>query len=82
MHATIDFNRQYYDEKMKKLTEYLTEMITSIMDLIQISKSSSVKKYSPKAQNPTTVVPYNKNAPPLEGGHSKRFCGIWNLKQT
>ena len=37
MHATIDSNRQYYDEKMKKLTEYLTEMITSMMDQIQIS---------------------------------------------
>ena len=28
MQATIEANRKYYDEKMKKLTEYLTAVIT------------------------------------------------------
>ena len=32
IHSTIDANRQYYDEKMKKLTEKLTEIIASMMD--------------------------------------------------
>ena len=38
--ATIEAKRQDYDEKMKKLTEDLTAMITSIMDQIKMSKSS------------------------------------------
>ena len=56
MQATIEANRKYYDEKMKKLTKYLTAMITSIMDHIKTSKYSPDKKDSPKAQDPTTVV--------------------------
>ena len=44
MQDTIDDNRQDYDEKMKKLTEYLTEMIAPIMDQIKMSKSSLDKK--------------------------------------
>ena len=38
--AIIYCNRQDSDEKMKKLTEDLTEMITSMMDRIKILKSS------------------------------------------
>ena len=45
---------------MKKLTEYLTGMIASIMDQIKISTSSPYKKDSPKAQDSTTAVPDNK----------------------
>ena len=36
MQATIESNMQDYDEKIKKLTSDLTEIITSIMDYIQI----------------------------------------------
>ena len=32
MQATIESNRQDYDEKIKKLTADLTEIITSVMD--------------------------------------------------
>ena len=35
--ATIEPNKQDSDEKMKNLTEDLTEMIASMMDLIKIS---------------------------------------------
>ena len=35
---------------------------------------------SPNAQNPTTTVPANIKAPPLEGGHSTNIGGMWNLK--
>ena len=66
MQDTIEANRQYYGEKMKNITEDLTEMIASMMDQIKISKSSLEKKYSPKAQDPTTTVPANKKDPPLE----------------
>ena len=34
--------------------------------------SSSDKKDSPKAQDPTTVVLANKKSPTFEGGHSKK----------
>ena len=37
MQATIEANRQDYDEKMKKLTEELTAIIISMMDQIKIS---------------------------------------------
>ena len=50
---------------MKNLTRDLTEMIASMMDQIKISKYSRDKKDSKKAQDPTTVVPSNKKAPPL-----------------
>ena len=41
---------------MKNLAEGLLEMTTSIMDQIKISISSTDKKYSPKSQDPTTMV--------------------------
>ena len=62
---TIEANRKDYDDKMKNLTEYLTEIIASMMDQIKIYKSSPDKKYSPKAQYFTTLVLDNKKAPPL-----------------
>ena len=58
--ATIESSRRASDDKMKKLTEDLTEMITTMMYQIKISKSSSGKKDSPKAQDPTTLVLANK----------------------
>ena len=59
MQATIDANRQYYGEKTKKLTEYLTAMFASMMDKIKFSKYSLGKNDSPKSQYTTTVVPAN-----------------------
>ena len=38
MQATIESNKQDYDEKMKKITEDITSMITSMMDQIKILK--------------------------------------------
>ena len=80
MQATIEANRKYYNEKMKKLTKYLTAMITLMMDKIKISKYSPDRKYSPKTQDPNTVVLDNKKASSLEGGHSKTIGGMWTLK--
>ena len=80
MQANTEAHMQDYDEKTKKLTEDLTEMITPMMDQIKISKSSPDNKYSPKAQDPTTVVPANKKDPPFEGGSYMKFGGMWTLK--
>ena len=70
----IETNNKYYDDKMMKLIEYfkamLTSTITSMMDEINMSKSSPAQKDSPKAQYPTTVVPSHRMYPPLDGGHS------------
>ena len=82
MQATIETNRQYFDEKMKKLIEDTTAMIVSMMDQIKISKYSSDKNYSPKAQDTKTVVLSNNRAPPLEGGHSTKIGGMWTLKHN
>ena len=74
----IKANKQDYDDKMKKLAADFTGIIASMMDQIKISKSSPDKKYSPKSQYLTTVVPSNKKDPPLEGRHSTKMvaCGI------
>ena len=48
-----------------------------MMDQIKIYKSSPDNKDSPKAQDPTTVVTYNKMAPTLEGGNSTKIGGMW-----
>ena len=58
MQATIEANRQYYDEKMMNLTEDLTEIIASMRDQIKIS--SPDKKDTTKAHDTTTLVPTNK----------------------
>ena len=78
--ATIETNRQYSDEKTNNLTEDLTAMITSMMDQIKIDKFSPDNKDSPNTQDPTTVVPDNKRAPPLEFGHSTKNGGMWTHK--
>ena len=84
MKATIEPNRKYSDEKTKNITEDLTAIITSMMDKIKISKYSPEQKDSPKAQNPTTVVPANKRDPPLEYGNYKKMvaCGLSNMRSA
>ena len=80
MQATIESNKQDYDEKMKKLTTDLTGMIASMMYQIKMFKSSPDKKDSPKAQDTTTVVSAKNKYPPLEGGHSTKNGVMWTLK--
>ena len=65
----------------KELKAMITSTIISIMDHINISKYSPYQKDSPKAQDTTTVVPANRRAPPLDGGHSTKMvaCGLSNM---
>ena len=65
---------------MKNLTADLTVITVSMMNQIKISKYSPDKKYSPKAREPTTVVPSKKKSLPLESGHSTTIGGMWTLK--
>ena len=73
MKDMIDSNKKDYDNNMKKLTAYLTRMITSMMDQIKTSKSSPDNKDSQNPPDTTTLVPTNKKAPPLEGVHSTKM---------
>ena len=66
--------------KQKISQKKLASTISSIMDQIKISKSSPEKKDSPKAQDPTTMVPANNRAPQLEGGHYTKNGGMWTIK--
>ena len=50
------------------------------MDRIQIFNSSPDRMDSPNSQYPTTEVPDNNKAPPLEGGNYRKNNGMWTLK--
>ena len=77
--ATIEPNMQDSEERTNNITEYLTEIITSTMDQIKMLKYSPEKKYSSKAQDPTTVITDNKKSSPLEDGNSTKNGGLWNF---
>ena len=77
---TIEANKQYFDEETKKITEDPKETIASMMYQIKNQKSPSDNKDSLKAQDATAVVPANKKATPLEGGHYTKNGGMWTLK--
>ena len=58
----------------------ITSTTTSMMDHINMSKSSIGQKDPPKAQEPTTVVPSNRRTPILDGGYSRKIGNMWNIK--
>ena len=70
-----------FNEKTNNLIEYPTSMIASMMYQITISKYSPENRDALNAHDTTTVVLANKKAPRLEGGHSTKNIGMWNLKQ-
>ena len=88
--ATVEANRKYTDEKqmntdekLTKVTEdpkFLTATITSMIDQTKFFKFSPAQKDESNPQYPTTVVPDNTRDPPLDGGHSSKIGGMWNLK--
>ena len=83
MKATIDANRKYSGDKMKKQDskpDKLTKMVKNMMDRIQISNSSPEKKYPSKAQDTNTTFPAKKKSPQLEGVYYTKIGGMWNLK--
>ena len=65
---------------MKDIKETLKVFTTFMMDQTNISKSSLTQKGTSTPPDPTTVVPTNKRAKPLEGGHSAKIGGMWTLK--
>ena len=45
-----------------------------------ISKFSPAHNGSPKPLETTNVVPDNRRYPQLDGGHSTKIYGMWNIK--
>ena len=85
--STIEANKQEAyknqmktDEKLTLLTEDLQVLTTLMTDKTNISKSSAAWKDTSTPPDPTTVVPTDKRAPSLEGGHSTKIGGMWTLK--
>ena len=74
------FNKQDFNGKMIKFTEEFKAIISEITDQINTLKYLSTHKYSPKPSDPTNVVPNNRRALPLDGGHSTKSDGMWTLK--
>ena len=54
--------------------------IPPIMGQMNMYKPSPEQRDSPKPPYPPTVVPTNRRAPPLHGGHYMQICCMWNLK--
>ena len=65
---------------MEDFKSMLISTIKSMMDQVNILKPLTSHNYSPKSQYPTTVVPSNSRAPPLDGGPSTQIIGVWTLK--
>ena len=80
MKADMKSNKQDSDEKMMQFTETLKFLTSFMMDQAKNSKSSPTQKGTSTPPDPTTVVPDNMRVPPLEGGHSTKIFGMWNLK--
>ena len=78
--------KQDTNEKMTKMSDDFKTMFSVLLDHIKKSNqintmsSSPTQKDTSTTPDPTTVVPDNRRAPPLEGGHSTKIGGIWTLK--
>ena len=73
-------NQVETDEKLTLLTEKIQKSISFMMDQTNISKSLPAQKDTLTSLDPTTVVPTSRRDPPLEGWHSTKIGGMWNLK--
>ena len=81
--AIIEANRQETDEKLTQITEdlkFLTATITSMMDQTNNSMFSPSQKDTSTPPDPTTMVPYYRRAPPLDGVHSTKIGAMCTLK--
>ena len=50
------------------------------MDQTNNSELSPAQKNTSNPTDPTTVVPANRRDTPLDGGHSTKIGGMWNIK--
>ena len=75
--------KKYNDELNKKLNrnDSYSDKIKTLprQMMVQNKNSSPENKESNNSQDPTTAVPDNNKAPPLEGGHYMKIGGIWTV---
>ena len=55
-------------------------MFVLLSNQLNNMESSPTQKDISTTTDTNTAVPANKRAPPLEGGHSTKIGGMWNLK--
>ena len=73
---------KYYSklDKQDSKLDNIKEMIKNMMYQNQNSIDPPETMDLPQDQGPTTVVPANQKAPPLEGGNSTKNGYLWTLK--
>ena len=82
----MKYYKQYTDEKMTKLSEDFKTMFAVLSDHINKSNQINTVSSSPNhkdtftLQEPTSVVPAFRRAPPSEEGHSTIIGGMLTLK--
>ena len=54
-------------------------MFALFSNQLNTMSSSPSHKDTSNPLDPTTVVTSNRRGPLLEGGHSTKICGMWNL---
>ena len=80
-HKKTDEKLTLLTENQKETNEKITLLLTAMMtDKNNISKSSPAQKDTSTPPDPTTVVPTNRRATPLEGVNSTKIGGMWTLK--
>ena len=82
----LKYYKQDTDEKMTKMSDDFKTMFAVLSNhmnksnQINTMSSSSTQKDILTPPDPTTVVPANRSATTLEGGHSTKIGGMWTLK--
>ena len=65
MQASVEYNKQYSDEKMTKLLEEFKTMFALLSNKIHTISSSPTKKDIPTTPDLNTVVPDSRRDTPL-----------------
>ena len=65
------------DEKLTQVTKTLKYLTAFVMNQTNNSKFSPAHKDALTTLEPTTVVPANRSAPPLDGGES--YLNWWHV---
>ena len=78
--AAVEDYKQESDEKMTKSSKEFKTIFVLLSNQINTMSSSPTRKDKSIPPDPTTVVQFNRRAPPLEEGNSTKIGGMWTLK--
>ena len=65
---------------MTQFTVKFETILAVISNQVNTLPSSPIQKDTLTPPDPITMVPYNRRAPPLEGGYSTKIGVMWTLK--